>query len=85
MTCTPMMRSAICTTTISPPIRLVKRARCDRPVAGKLAMGLWLSGPWYPSYRHKEEFPYVIRVVSEVLVFQWLYFHGLSLWVDPES
>jgi polyribonucleotide nucleotidyltransferase len=40
-----------------PPTLWVKRGRCDRPVAGRLAMALWLSEPWYPSYRHRKSFP----------------------------
>ena len=72
-------RSATCTTTTSRRTRSARRARCVAPAAARSATARWPSARSVPVLPSVEEFPYIIRVVSEVVEQQRLDQHGQHL------
>ena len=59
--------SAICTSTTSRPTRWAKPSPAAAPAAAKSATALWRSARCVPVIPSVEEFPYAMRLVSEVL------------------
>ena len=62
-----MRPSAICTITTSPPSRLGRYVRCAAPVAGSIGHGALAERALLPMIPTEDEFPYTLRLVSEVL------------------
>ncbi len=60
-------RSATCTTTTCRPTPTARPAAWVAPSAARSATACSPSGPCCPSSRRMEEFPYALRLVSEVL------------------
>ena len=59
--------SATCTTTTSRRTRSARRARCADPAAAKSATATSRNARCVPVLPPKDEFPYTMRVISEVL------------------
>jgi len=59
-------KTASCSTTTCPPSPPAKPAAWVRPSAARSATAVWPSALWSPCCRTKEEFPYTMRVVSEI-------------------
>ena len=59
-------RSASCCTTTSRPTRSARRAAWARPAAARSATASWPGAPCVRCCRAPEEFPYTVRVVSEI-------------------
>ena len=77
--------SAICTTTTSRPTRWARPGPPEARAAGRSATALWPRSALVPVIPPVEEFPYAIRLVSEVLSSNGSTSQGFHLRLHPGS